>query len=72
MAENLEQLPALKEGQQVIMPIDQPIKSSGHIQVSCKATHSAIQRRQTCHGFIYMSSHVLVRLCESADHAHQV
>lgn len=34
MAENLAELPALKEGQQVIMPIDQPIKSSGHIQVS--------------------------------------
>ena len=33
MAENLAELPALKEGQQVIMPIDQPIKSSGHIQV---------------------------------------
>ena len=34
MAENLAELPALKEGQQVIKPIDQPIKSSGHIQVS--------------------------------------
>jgi hypothetical protein len=33
MAENLAELPGLKEGQQVIMPIDQPIKSSGHIQV---------------------------------------
>ena len=34
MAENLAELPALKDGQEVIMPIDQPIKSSGHIQVS--------------------------------------
>ena len=34
MAENLEGVPGLKEGQQVIMPIDQPIKESGHLQVS--------------------------------------
>ena len=34
LAENLESVPDLKEGQQVIMPIDQPIKESGHIQVS--------------------------------------
>lgn len=33
MAENLEQLPGLKAGQQVIMPVDKPIKSSGHLQV---------------------------------------
>jgi dihydroxy-acid dehydratase len=33
MAENLAELPGLKDGQQVIMPIDQPIKSSGHIQI---------------------------------------
>ena len=33
MAENLESIPELQEGQQVIMPIDQPIKETGHIQV---------------------------------------
>jgi len=33
MAENLEQLPGLKEGQQVITPIGQPIKATGHLQV---------------------------------------
>ena len=33
LAENLESVPDLKEGQQVIMPIDQPIKETGHIQV---------------------------------------
>ena len=33
MAENLESVPDLQEGQQVIMPIDQPIKETGHIQV---------------------------------------
>lgn len=38
MAENLAELPALKEGQEVIMPIDQPIKSSGHIQVCSAGT----------------------------------
>lgn len=32
MEQNLEELPGLKEGQQVIMPIDQPIKSTGHLQ----------------------------------------
>ncbi|CAL5227315.1 g10253 [Coccomyxa viridis] len=33
LAENLESVPDLKEGQQVIMPIDQPIKETGHIQI---------------------------------------
>lgn len=33
MAQNLEQLPGLKEGQQVITPIGQPIKATGHLQV---------------------------------------
>mmetsp|Transcript_4430 Transcript_4430/g.12772 ORF Transcript_4430/g.12772 Transcript_4430/m.12772 type:complete len:619 (-) Transcript_4430:894-2750(-) len=33
MAENLQDLPSLKEGQNVIMPLDQPIKNSGHIQI---------------------------------------
>jgi dihydroxy-acid dehydratase len=33
LAENLETLPDLSEGQKVIVPIDQPIKSSGHIQI---------------------------------------
>ncbi|MDZ7804062.1 dihydroxy-acid dehydratase [Thiohalophilus sp.] len=33
MAENLAELPALKDGQEVFMPLDKPIKSSGHIQI---------------------------------------
>ena len=33
LAENLETVPNLKEGQEVIMPIDKPIKESGHLQV---------------------------------------
>ena len=33
LAENLEGVPDLKEGQQVIMPLEQPIKASGHLQV---------------------------------------
>lgn len=33
MAENLEQLPGLKEGQDVIKTLQEPIKSSGHIQI---------------------------------------
>ena len=40
MAENLADLPALKQGQQVIMPLDQPIKSSGHLQVGTSLLHS--------------------------------
>lgn len=33
LAENLESVPDLAEGQQVIMPMDKPIKETGHIQV---------------------------------------
>ena len=33
LGENLEQLPGLHEGQQVIMPFDKPIKKTGHIQI---------------------------------------
>ena len=33
MAENLECVPDLSEGQQVIMPLERPIKATGHLQV---------------------------------------
>lgn len=33
LAENLEELPGLSEGQQVIFPLSNPIKKTGHIQI---------------------------------------
>ncbi len=33
LAENLESLPGLKEGQPIIFPLSQPIKPSGHLQI---------------------------------------
>ena len=33
MAENLEKLPGLKPGQQIIHPVETPIKSTGHIRI---------------------------------------
>lgn len=33
VAENLNELPGLKEGQDVFMPLDKPIKETGHIQI---------------------------------------
>jgi len=33
LAENLAELPGLKEGQDVFMPLDRPIKETGHIQI---------------------------------------
>ncbi|CAM9545120.1 unnamed protein product [Discosporangium mesarthrocarpum] len=33
LAENLKDLPGLPEGQEIIMPLDKPIKKSGHIQI---------------------------------------
>jgi dihydroxy-acid dehydratase len=33
VAENLSELPGLKEGQDVIMPLDKAIKETGHIQI---------------------------------------
>ena len=33
LAENLKNVPDLKEGQMLIYPIDQPIKQTGHIQI---------------------------------------
>ena len=33
IAENLKELPALKAGQDVFLPIEKPIKASGHIQI---------------------------------------
>lgn len=33
IAENLAELPGLKEGQDVIMPLDKPIKATGHIRI---------------------------------------
>jgi dihydroxy-acid dehydratase len=33
LAENLADLPGLAEGQEVVMPLDRPIKETGHIQI---------------------------------------
>ncbi len=33
IAENLADLPGLSEGQEIILPLDNPIKSTGHIQI---------------------------------------
>ena len=33
VAENLAELPGLKQGQEVFMPLDKPIKQTGHIQI---------------------------------------
>ena len=33
LGENLENLPGLKEGQQIIFPLSNPIKKTGHIQI---------------------------------------
>ena len=33
MGENLAELPGLSEGQKVVMPFDQPIKKTGHLQI---------------------------------------
>jgi dihydroxy-acid dehydratase len=33
LAENLESLPGLKEGQKIVRPVEDPIKSSGHIRI---------------------------------------
>jgi dihydroxy-acid dehydratase len=33
IAENLAELPGLKQGQEVFMPLDKPIKETGHIQI---------------------------------------
>ncbi len=33
LAENLESVPGLKEGQTIVRPIDKPIKASGHIRI---------------------------------------
>ena len=33
IAENLAELPALKEGQDIIYPLDKPLKKSGHIRI---------------------------------------
>jgi dihydroxy-acid dehydratase len=33
LGQNLEQVPELKAGQDVILPIEKPIKETGHIQI---------------------------------------
>ena len=33
LAENVESLPGLKQGQTIVRPVEQPIKSSGHIRI---------------------------------------
>lgn len=33
VGENLEDLPGLSEGQQIIMPLDKPLKKTGHLQI---------------------------------------
>jgi dihydroxy-acid dehydratase len=33
LAENLEELPALRQGQDVLMPVERPIKKTAHIQI---------------------------------------
>lgn len=32
LADNLAELPGLKEGQEIIMPVSDPIKKTGHLQ----------------------------------------
>ena len=33
MAENLDDLPGLKDGQQIVRPLSNPMKPTGHIQI---------------------------------------
>lgn len=33
LAENLDEVPPLEDGQQVILPIERPVKSTGHLQI---------------------------------------
>lgn len=33
LATNLEQCPDLKQGQDVILPVDKPVKKTGHLQI---------------------------------------
>ena len=33
LAENLQDLPGLKEGQEIIQPVEKPIKATGHLRV---------------------------------------
>ncbi len=47
MAENLAELPGLKEGQEIIKPMSDPIKSSGHLQVG-KGSKCAKQTSTVC------------------------
>ena len=44
MAENLAELPGLKEGQEIIKPMSDPIKSSGHLQVWRLRLSSAVRK----------------------------
>jgi dihydroxyacid dehydratase/phosphogluconate dehydratase len=39
IAENLKDLPGLSEGQEIIKPLSDPIKETGHIQVYSIATN---------------------------------
>ena len=55
LAENLESVPDLAEGQQVIMPMDKPIKETGHLQVRPCCPYFAQERPAL--GFCRTASH---------------
>jgi len=45
IAENLQDLPALKDGQDVFMPLEKPIKQTGHIQILKGKSSSWIKKK---------------------------
>ena len=57
LAENLAALPGLKEGQEVIMPVERPIKETGHLQVPTTSGHSraALQSWLRCRACLHQA-----------------
>lgn len=48
IAENLESVPDLAQGQQVIMPLEKPIKATGHLQVGTLVLFSHLTPPDSC------------------------
>lgn len=62
LAENLADLPDLKEGQEIIRPMSNPIKETGHLQVqkhSVVVGSSQVRRAQSLQSEFHTSGFVL-------------
>ncbi len=70
LAENLESVPDLAEGQQVIMPMDKPIKQTGHLQV--RPCCPPLAQKRPAPDCLFTASHSMTVRDKKVCHQHGI